>query len=394
MTLPDSDIAETLHITTHPDLSDISADEWDALAPGHVTVSHAYLQALTASGSATRQTGWQPHFLIARRAQDGPLVGAVPLYLKSHSYGEYVFDWAWAEAHERHGVAYYPKWLVAVPFTPVEGPRLLARDDPMRELLARALLELAGQSKRSSLHILYPHADDSRILRAVGMSERTGIQFHWNRQGERTFEDLLARMNHDKRKRIRQERRKVAQAGVTFDHFVGDTISSDHWDFFYRCYTQTYREHHSTPYLTRDFFTRLARSMGEAILLVVGHREGSPICVSLSLLARDTPIATVFGRYWGCLERHDGLHFETCYYQPLEFAINHGFDAFEGGAQGEHKLARGLTATKTSSFHWLRHPAFAAAIDDYLARESAGVAAYEQDLSERSPFVRTVEKAQ
>jgi uncharacterized protein len=365
-------------------LTSVSPHEWDALAGGNPTMSHAYLHALHESGSATRKTGWLPQYLIATRA--GVLVGAVPLYLKGHSYGEYVFDWAWAEAHERHGIDYYPKLLAAVPFTPVTGPRILAADAAVRDMLVEALLKLANELHVSSLHVLFPQACDAAALAKAGLMQRYTVQFHWQNAGYSHFDDFLAEMGHDKRKRIRQERRRVADAGVQFTHKVGDAITPQDWDFFYRCYTNTYREHHSTPYLKRDFFARLAAEMRDNILLIVGERNAAPIASSLCIIAPAMAKPTLFGRYWGATEFVSGLHFDACYYQPIEWAIANQIAVFEGGAQGEHKLARGLLPVRTESFHWLRHPAFASAIDDYLSREGEGIRGYINNLDQRSPF--------
>jgi uncharacterized protein len=374
-------LAQNLRILESLDAVDPA--RWNALAQGNPTLAHAFLDSLHATGCASGRTGWAPRYLTL---WDGDrLDGAVPLYVKSHSRGEYVFDWAWADAYEQHGLAYYPKLLAAVPFTPATGPRLLAADAATRAALAKALVESARASGVSSLHVLFPPEDDARALRAAGLMERTGVQFHWRNAGYATFEDFLGALSHDKRKKIRQERRRVAEAGVQVRRATGRGATAADWDFFHACYRRTYREHRSTPYLTREFFEMLAGRMPDNVLLVIAERGGTPIAAAMDLFGEHA----LYGRYWGAVERVPGLHFEACYYQALEFCIERGIALFEGGAQGEHKHARGFLPEATRSFHWLAHPAFERAIDDYLAREGAHVSAYLDELNERTPFRST-----
>ncbi|MBL0141254.1 MAG: N-acetyltransferase [Betaproteobacteria bacterium] len=361
-------------------LDALPADAWDRLHGGNPTLSHAFLDSLHRTGCASPGTGWSPQFLTLWK--DNVLAGAVPLYAKSHSYGEYVFDWAWADAYQRHGLAYYPKLLAAVPFTPATGPRLLAASDAVRGELASALFDLARRMGVSSLHVLFPADADASILRDAGFLERAGVQFHWRNAGYGNFDDFLAALSHDKRKKIRQERRKVAEAGVVIRRATGREASEADWDFFSTCYERTYREHRSTPYLTREFFGMISQRMPDNVLLVIAERDGRPIAAALDLFSP----CVLYGRYWGAVEFVPGLHFEACYYQAIDFAIERGIGLIEGGAQGEHKHARGFLPERTCSFHWLAHPAFARAIDDYLAREGAGIAAYVDELEERSPF--------
>lgn len=363
-------------------LDDIPADAWDGLHGGNPTLSHAFLDSLHRAGCASPATGWSPRYLTLWNGHT--LAGAVPLYSKAHSYGEYVFDWAWAEAYERHGLAYYPKLLAAVPFTPATGPRLMAVSGTVRAELASALLDLARRDGVSSLHVLFPAEEDASVLRRAGFLERAGVQFHWRNAGYRTFDDFLAALSHDKRKKIRQERRKVTEAGVVLRRATGREASDADWDFFTACYRRTYREHRSTPYLTREFFGMIGRRMPDSVLLVIAERSGRPIAAALDLFSP----AALYGRYWGAIDFVPGLHFEACYYQAIEFAIERGIGLIEGGAQGEHKHARGFMPEKTRSFHWLAHPAFARAIDDYLAHEGAGISAYVDELNDRSPFKR------
>jgi predicted N-acyltransferase len=367
----------------------LDAAHWNALLEAQPVptpfMRHEYLAALHDSGSAVPDTGWAPRFLVVER--DGALAAACPIYLKGHSYGEYVFDWAWADAYRRHGLRYYPKLLAAVPFTPVPGARLLARTSEDRARLLAAMERLAREAGLSSAHLLFPQDEDVEAARAAGWMLRRTVQFHWtNRDGTpyADFADFLAAMQRDKRKKIQQERRRVAEAGVTFTALRGDEIEERDWDFFHRCYTLTYRAHHSTPYLTRAFFRDMARTMAAHWLLFLAWRDGRR--VAASLVAVDMKSRAAWGRYWGAVEPIPFLHFEACYYQPLAWCIANGWQRFEGGAQGEHKMARGLLPVATWSAHWLAHPQFATAVADFLAREGAGIAEYLHELDERRPF--------
>lgn len=369
--------------------SDVSPQAWNALLAAEAEPSpfmrHEYLSAMHESGSATPASGWMPQFVTLWRGKQ--LQAACPLYIKDHSYGEYVFDWAWANAYEQHGLAYYPKAVVAVPFTPVPGTRLLARDSQSRTLLVQGLVALCKQQELSSLHLLFGADEDIAACTESGLMLRNTVQFHWTNAQYADFDSFLSSLSHDKRKKIRQERRKVADAGVSFRWSRGADISKADWDFFYRCYERTYREHGNPPYLTRDFFRRMADTMPEAWLLFIAERNGKPMASSLIALSTqpDQPLVA-YGRYWGALERVDCLHFEACYYQPLAWCIEHGAKRFEGGAQGEHKMARALMPVKTTSAHWLAHPSFADAVERFLEREGAGIENYMDHLGERSPF--------
>ena len=380
---------------------------------------HEYLAALHSSASATPDTGWTPCFVTLEK--DGVMVAACALYLKTHSYGEYVFDHAWANAYAQHGQRYYPKGVVAVPFTPVPGSRLLARNATERALLVKALIRWCEAEQLSSLHLLFGSSDDCKACQEAGLMLRHSVQFHWKNRaptlatacaalppegahfalgrpgGEtvaptlaastyRDFEDFLGSLSQDKRKKIRQERRKVAEAGISFRWSLGSAISQPEWDFFYRCYERTYLEHGNAPYLSRDFFQAMASTMPGNWLLFIGQRQNQPIAASLLALRTASPGPVAYGRYWGALERVDCLHFEACYYQPLSWCIDHGYQRFEGGAQGEHKMARALLPVKTSSAHWLAEPAFAAAVERFLEREGEGIGRYLEDLGQRSPL--------
>jgi predicted N-acyltransferase len=408
---------------------------------------HEYLTAMQASGSAVPNTGWTPRLIALYN--DTELLGACALYLKSHSYGEYVFDWAWANAYQQHGLAYYPKAVVASPFTPVPGPRLLAKDAALRVQLVKALIAWCESEKLSSLHLLFGHEADIAACAEAGLMLRHTVQFHWKNMAPtlvaartalppegadlarggpslrpvaptlvaartalppegadlarggpslrpvapthtqfKDFEDFLGSLNQEKRKKIRQERRKVTEAGVVFRAICGAEMSNADWDFFYRCYERTYLEHGNAPYLSRNFFEHMASQMKENWLMFVAEREGRPMACSLIALSTGAQDGqkTAYGRYWGALERVDCLHFEACYYQPLQWCIAHGFDSFEGGAQGEHKMARALLPVKTTSAHWLAHPSFADAVERFLAREGEGISGYMQELERRNPF--------
>jgi uncharacterized protein len=361
-------------------LGDIAAMSWNALSGSQPFLSHAFLTALHDTGCASPPTGWAPRYLTAW--QDGALIGALPLYAKAHSYGEYVFDWGWADAYRRHGRRYYPKWVVAVPFTPVPGPRVLASHATTRRALLQHAMEGVKQGGHSSLHILFPTPEEAAEGEAMGMIPRAGLQFHWTNPGYRDFADFLSTFSHDKRKKVMQERRKVAEAGVTFERIRGSAITADDWDFFYRRYEQTYREHHSTPYLNLDFFLRIGAALPDSTLLVVGSRHGRRICAALGLHDGET----LWGRYWGTTEFVSGLHFEACYYQSIEFCVEQRLARFEGGAQGGHKLARGLLPVETHSLHVIADRGFAAAIADYCGRERVEIAHTASELEAASPF--------
>ena len=359
-------------------LAAVEPRAWNALVGQQPFLRHEFLHALHETGCACEGTGWTPRHLTLW--QGASLIGAMPLYLKSHSYGEYVFDWAWADAYRRHGLVYYPKLLGAIPFSPVTGPRLFAGDAATRALLIRAAIRLAREA--SSLHVLFPTEPEAREMEAAGMMLRRSVQFHWENRGYASFEEFLSELASAKRKKIRQERRKVQESGVRLRRLVGGEIREEHWTFFTRCYNSTYRAHHSTPYLNFAFFRRLGETLPEHVLMVLAELDGKPIASALNIFSP----TTLYGRYWGSVGHVPLLHFEVCYYQALEFCIERGIRVFEGGAQGEHKLARGFMPTQTWSAHWLRHPEFSDAVEKFLAREAAGIERYVDELNERSPF--------
>ena len=361
-------------------INNVDASSWDALAGNVPLLSHAFLSALESSGSVDAESGWQasPIFVF----DNDLLVGALPLYIKSHSYGEYVFDWAWADAYARNGMAYYPKLLCAIPFTPITSARLLTNRPDIQALLVQALTQTMQQNQLSSAHVLFPDASSAAALHGAGWLKRTGVQFRWHNDSYINFDAFLSTLSHDKRKKIRQERNKVHASGVVCQRIQGMDITPEQWEFFYKCYQNTYFEHRSKPYLTFDFFLRIAHTMPQHILLILAYRDNHPIAAALNIY----DATALYGRYWGALEYVPNLHFELCYYQAQEFCITENIEFFEGGAQGEHKLARGFKARPTCSFHQIANPEFAKAIAEFVTRESEGVAAYADELEQRAPF--------
>lgn len=361
-------------------IADLPAERWDALAGDNPFVRHAFLDALQQSGCACPATGWDSRYVTAWEGDR--LVGALPLYFKSHSWGEFVFDWAWAEAYQRCGLHYYPKLVSCIPFTPVAGPRLLSASAEVRAALLDAALRLARESGVSSLHILFPEEPEAREIEAHGLMLRQDVQLHWRNPGYGRFEDYLAALRRDKRKKVRQERRKVQDAGIHFQRLTGEAITRRHWEHFMRCYERTHEQFNSPQALNLDFFLRVGERMPENILLVIALRGDEPIASALNFRNGNA----LYGRSWGTLEYHPGLHFETCYYQAIEFCIEQGIALFEGGAQGEHKLARGFMPTLTWSAHWLAEPRFGRAVEDFLRRETGGIARYVDELNDSNPF--------
>jgi predicted N-acyltransferase len=368
-------------------LSTMPPSDWDALTagggemPAQPFVRHAFLEAFEAAGCVGGDTGWLPRHLLLENA-DGRLCAAVPLYLKTHSYGEYVFDHAWADAWQRHGRAYYPKLLSAVPFTPVAGRRLLAIDDAAREAAARALLALAEGSGLSSAHVLFPTENEAALLARHGALLRRGVQFHWRNGGWADFDAFLAALSQPKRKKIRAERRKAASAGLTIERLPGEAIRPQDWAFFTRCYANTYAAHGAMPYLNLEFFERIGAALPGNLVLVLARDGDRPLACSLLVIDDER----IYGRYWGSVAHVPCLHFELCYYQAIELAIERGLAVIEGGAQGEHKMARGFDAVETCSAHWLAEPAFADAVERFLAREGNLVGHWIDELGERSAF--------
>lgn len=362
------------------DVADIPATDWDALSNGNPTLSHAFFYALQESGCAMPQFGWKAQFVTLWLGTR--LVGAMPLYLKMNSYGEHVFDFAWADAYHRHGLRYYPKLVCTVPFTPVTGKRLLAESDEIRGLLLKHALQFAREIGVSSLHCLFLNEPDASVAQAQGMMMRQDVQFHWQNAGYRDFDDFLSTLSRDKRKRIMQERRKVKESGVELECVTGENATADQWAFFSSCYLHTLQLHNSPHQLNEDFFQRIGAALPQHTLLVIASREGRPIASALNYRTKDA----LYGRSWGTFEFHSGLHFEACYYQAIEFCIANNIQTFEGGAGGEHKLSRGFLPVTTRSAHWLAHPQFSQAVEDYLKNETDAIAEYVDILNARSPF--------
>lgn len=369
-------------IITLEHLSDISAPLWNALLPpDQVFLQHGFLSALEDSASVSAKTGWKPVHRLLTDAQGTPLA-ALPLYLKSHSYGEYVFDMGWAEACARAGIGYYPKLLTAVPFSPVSGARLLG-DAPGCEQLLDDLLANMAQQGCSSLHINFTDTKADAVLRERdGWLERLGCQYHWFNRDYRDFADFLDALASRKRKQLRKEREQVAGQGIQFDWRTGQQLSELEWDFVYACYARTYLLRGRQPYLTREFFSLLSERLPQAIRVVLARQGSQPVAMALSLLAGDT----LYGRYWGCLGDFDRLHFETCFYQGIDYAIQHGLQRFDAGAQGEHKLIRGFEPVLTHSWHYLAHPGLRGAVIDFLQQERCAVRAYAEQARQQLPY--------
>lgn len=364
-------------------VSALDAGQWDALnRAANPFVGHAFLAALEESGSVGTGTGWSPAPIVIRDA-DGQLAGALPAYLKSHSQGEYVFDHAWADAYERAGGRYYPKLQIAAPFSPVPGPRLLARDDETALKLLRAAESVVLQNGLSSAHATFVDAAQLELFRKAGWLIRSGTQFQWSNDGYTSFDDFLATLASRKRRAIRKER-AGAQSAVDIEILRGDQIRPEHWDAFWIFYQDTGARKWGRPYLTRAFFDLIAESMRDSIVLFLAHRAGRPVAGALNLLGPDC----LYGRYWGCTEDIPFLHFELCYYQAIDFAIAHGLARVEAGAQGEHKLARGYLPVTTWSAHFIADPGFRSAVDDFLIRERRAVEREQEFLGELGPFKR------
>lgn len=372
-------------LRTVPRIADVPAAAWDALAnpdPAAFNpfLSHAFLKACEESGSATARTGWTPVHLLLEAGET--LAGAMPCYLKGHSQGEYVFDHSWADALTRAGGRYYPKLLAAVPFTPVPGPRLLARGDAERDLLLGGLAQLAEENRLSSAHINFLSAQEWERAGRAGWLQRMDQQFHWENRGYGAFEDFLAALSSDRRKNLRKERARARENGIDYVWVSGGDLREAHWDAFFACYLDTGSRKWGRPYLTRAFFSLIGAAMAERILLVLAMRGGQIIAGALNFIGGDT----LYGRNWGAREQHNFMHFEACYYQAIDFAIARGLKRVEAGAQGMHKLARGYAPVPTYSAHWIREAPFRTAVARYLAEERAAVAEDIETLAAHTPF--------
>jgi len=369
-------------------IDEVPAAEWDACAGNDDPfLSHAFLAALERSGSVSAEEGWAPQHL-AVEDDSGRLVACAPLYLKSHSYGEYVFDWSWAEAYHRAGGRYYPKLQCAVPFTPVTGRRLLLRPEvpeKFRVALMGGMAELARQHRASSVHVTFPTEDEWTEFGRQGWLLRLGEQFHWENTGYRDFDDFLDELSSRKRKVLRKERRQVAEAGIEFRVLNGDEIREHHWDTFFRFYLDTHDRKWGQNYLNRTFFSLLGETMAERVVLILAEKDGRAVAGALNLKGADA----LYGRYWGCREDYKFLHFETCYYQAIDYAIAHALHWVEAGAQGPHKVQRGYKPRRTFSAHWIADPGLRDAIARYLEQERPAIEAEIAELAQRLPFKQT-----
>lgn len=368
-------------------LGELPEAQWDALfPPGYPFTRHAFLKALEDHGCVGGRTGWDPCHLVLEDA-GGALVAAMPLYRKHHSYGEFVFDFAWARAAQQLHRPYYPKWLCAIPFTPCVGPRLGARSPEHRAALLEAAATLWARSGLSSVHALFLDDDAARPALAAAWLERHDVQFHWSRRGAGSFEDFLGQLSHDKRKKIRRERRQVAEAGIRFEWRRGDELDEAQWARVHALYGNTYEERGQPPYLSLEFFLDYGRRPGTPLRLVLGYdgaagASNGPMAVALTLAGDHT----LYGRHWGCAEKYRGLHFETCYYQGIELCFAEGLSRFDAGTQGPHKLARGFEPVLTRSVHRLADPRLAEAVGTFLAGERAAVARHLATLAEHSAY--------
>lgn len=389
--MADGDDRLTIELVTQIDA--VAAADWDACAgAGNPFVGHAFLKALEDSRSVGREAGWLPQHVVTRDAA-GQIVAVVPMYLKGHSYGEYVFDHGWAEAYMRAGGRYYPKFQIAVPFTPVPGPRILVRPDAppgTREAVIATLPQVAQRSHASSLHATFCTDTDRDAFAAAGYLIRQGLQFHWENRGYKSFDDFLATLSHSRRKSLKRERRAVAEQGITLEIVSGADLRPAHWDAFFGFYIATSERKWGDPYLTREFFDIVGATMAERVALVLARKDGRFIGGALNLVGEDT----IYGRNWGCRGDFPFLHFEACYYQAIEFAIARGLKRVEAGAQGEHKLQRGYLPVATWSAHWIADRGLRDAVAAFLKRETPAVAGRICELGEFSPYRHGIDPAE
>lgn len=374
-------------LSTHDAIDRIPADDWNRLVdPDTPFLRHEFLSAMERHGCVGESLGWIPHHLALNDRATGRLLAAAPCYLKFNSYGELVFDWAWADAYRRNARPYYPKLVVASPYTPATGPRLLVGDGPDRLRYARALAEGAVQVAErlgvSSLHWLFVTAEETDLLEDAGLLRRVGCQFHWNNPGYRSFDDFLSTFTADKRKKIKRERRRVAEAGIVIRRLSGADIGESEWSVFHRLYRDTFDKRGGLPTLSLPFFQEIGQTMGRHLLLVLAYHGSEIVAAAFGLVGAHS----LFGRHWGCFKDFHSLHFEACYYQGLEFCIESGLQRFEPGAQGEHKVSRGFLPTPTWSAHWIADPRFRQAIAGFLDQETRGMEDYLNEMHARSPY--------
>lgn len=368
-------------------MAELDASQWNALAGSdYPFLRYEFLNALEQSGAVSPQTGWEARHLLVM--DDEVLLAILPMYRKSHSWGEYVFDQAWAQAYQQHGLEYYPKLLSAIPFTPCQGPRLMTKPDVESDVIVDLLLTAIKEYKLSSWHCLFSEPELRQQLQARDLILREDVQFHWFNRDYQQFDEFLAALTASKRKMIKRERRKVDEQGIRLQQISAKEISDTHWQAFYRFYALTYLKRRSQPYLNLSFFRQLAATMPEHLLLVMAFKQALPVAAALFFVGSDT----LYGRYWGCEQDYDSLHFEACYYQGIEYCIANGLRYFDSGAQGEHKIARGFEPVSRYSAHWISDPRFAQAIADFVERERAHISVYKAGASELLPFKGSVER--
>ena len=376
---------EEISVRVISSISDVAAEHWNACSgESNPFVCHAFLHALEESGSVSANNGWFPQHLVVDD-ENGKIAACMPMYLKSHSYGEYIFDWGWADAYKRAGGNYYPKLQSAVPFTPATGERMLVRhdlSDRYYSMLIAAMVNLSQQHRVSSLHVTFPPKNQWEMLGNAGFLLRTSKQFHWENRGYETFDDFLSELSSRKRKTIKKERRLVAEQGVTLKALTGNDLREEHWDAFYEYYSDTIGRKWGQPYLTRDFFSILGETMSNLAVLVIAEHNGRRVAGALNFRGSDT----IFGRNWGCLEEFKFLHFEACYYQAIEFAIKHKLQWVEAGAQGPHKIQRGYLPREVYSAHWIRDPRFREAVEHFVEQERLEVEHEISGLMQYSPY--------
>ena len=373
-------------------IDQVAQQQWDSLdLDQNPFIKYQFLSALEQSGSVGGGSGWQPYHLLLHDDHQR-LLGAVPCYLKAHSYGEYVFDWGWAHAYQRAGIAYYPRMVCAVPFTPATGSRLLVANAAagsaveIRQRMAKALIEEAQRLQLSSVHCLF--LPEQEVAGMVGSNwlPRHDLQFHWRNNQYQSFDEFLASFSSKKRKNVKRERRRVSDAGITMEVVAGGDLSAEQWRFFYRLYRHTAYKRGGTAYLTEDFFKLIGEHMADSVVMVFAKAGERYVAAALNFRGGQS----LYGRYWGCLDEYDSLHFETCYYSAIEYCIDHQIEFYEAGAQGEHKLSRGFMPTTTRSAHWLAHPQFAEAVADFLDDERQQIAGYQNRLKDHAPFKSTL----
>lgn len=383
---------ETYQARIIHNISNLDQASWNALLPDNANpfLKYAFLETLETTNCIGGKSGWQAAHLVAEDG-GGNLFGAMPMYLKQHSYGEFVFDWSWAQAYEQNGLNYYPKALVAVPFTPVQGPRLLiAKNRDARAIqgfLLETLKDLTQHNGLSSAHILFPSHDEIKVLKEHEFLVRDSVQFHWRNQNYKNFEDFLAALTMKRRKNIRRERAQLLHLGLKYKHLSGVDANPEDWSFFYRCYANTYLERGSSPYLNESFFQEIAKRMPDNLHLILAYRSNQAIAASLLVIDRHT--SNAYGRYWGAIEHIPLLHFEVAYYQAIEYCIRERISIFEGGAQGEHKMARGFLPTTLHSAHWMADPRFSKAVGHFLDKERQGISTYVDELEQHNPLKST-----